>query len=37
MTGYIYILTKTSIAGPQHFKYKGEWLNVLRAHLEGRE
>ena len=28
--------TKTSIAGPQYFKYKGEWLNVLRARLEGR-
>ena len=37
MTGYIYILTNPSIAGPQYFKYKGEWLNVLRARLEGRE
>jgi len=27
--------TNTSIAGPQYFKYKGEWLNVLRARLEG--
>lgn len=29
--------TKTSIAGPQYFKYNGEWLNVLRTRLEGRE
>lgn len=28
--------TKTSIAGPQYFKYNGEWLNVLRTRLEGR-
>lgn len=29
--------TQTSIAGPQYFKYNGEWLNVVRARLEGRE
>ena len=28
--------TKTSIAGPQYFKYNGEWLNALRTRLEGR-
>ncbi len=29
--------TKTSIAGPRYFKYKGEWLIDIRARLEGRE
>lgn len=28
--------TQTSIAGPQYFKYNGEWLNALRARSEGR-
>ena len=26
--------TKTSIAGPKYFKYKGEWLNDIRARTE---
>ena len=29
--------TKTSVAGPQYFKYNGEWLNVIRSRLEGQE
>ena len=24
---------KYSIAGPRFFKYKGEWLNDIRAHI----
>ena len=31
-----FLNTKSSIAGPQYFKYKGEWLNVIRCRLEGR-
>lgn len=29
--------SKWSVAGPRYFKYNGEWLNVLRAKVEGRK
>lgn len=28
---------KWSVAGPRYFKYKGEWLNNIRAKTEGRK
>lgn len=28
---------KWSVAGPRYFKYKGEWLNDIRAKTEGRK
>ena len=28
--------SKHGVAGPRYFKYKGEWLNKIRAKLEGR-
>lgn len=27
--------SKHSVAGPRYFKYNGEWLNIIRAKLEG--
>ena len=29
--------TGNSVAGPQYFKYNGEWLNTIRRRMEGRE
>lgn len=28
--------SKHGVAGPRYFKYNGEWLNAIRARLEGR-
>lgn len=27
--------SKNGVAGPRYFKYKGEWLNAIRARIEG--
>ncbi len=32
-----FIGSKWGVAGPRYFKYKGEWLNNLRAKAEGRQ
>lgn len=29
--------SKHGVAGPRYFKYKGEWLNTIRARVEGRQ
>lgn len=29
--------SKHGVAGPRYFKYKGEWLNTIRARVEGRK
>ena len=29
--------SKHGVAGPRYFKYKGEWLNTIRARVDGRQ
>ena len=29
--------SKHGVAGPRYFKYKGEWLNAIRAKIDGRD
>ena len=29
------LTNRPSVAGPRYFKYKGRWLNDIRAELEG--
>ena len=29
--------SKHGVAGPRYFKYQGEWLNTIRARVEGRQ
>lgn len=29
--------SRHGVAGPRYFKYKGEWLNTIRARVEGRK